>query len=73
MTPGVTSPGDAPTLGGPTPDAKQKKASEKDASAGSAEQLFVRDVIALHDTYVAWPKTCACGRQVFHRVRASVR
>ena len=64
---GVTSPGDAATLGGPTPDAKPKKASEKDASAGSAEQLFVRDVIALHDTYVAYVKTCFADDSLFHR------
>jgi cullin 1 len=53
-----------------TPDARKKSAgsnADRDASAGSAEQLFVRDVIALHDKYVAYVKTCFADDSLFHR------
>ena len=67
MPPGAT-PGDAATPG-PTPDAKKKLSSaDKEApTASSAEQLFVRDVIALHDKYVAYVKTCFADDSLFHR------
>ena len=64
------TPGDAATPG-PTPDPKKKSSSADAAaaagSAGSAEQLFVRDVIALHDKYVAYVKTCFADDSLFHR------
>jgi cullin 1 len=53
-----------------TPDARKKSGlstADRDASAGSAEQLFVRDVIALHDVYVAYVKTCFADDSLFHR------